>query len=234
MKRQWVSVGMAVVLGLSAFAAQADGLFSPRDLGTAKALNSDLSFRSLAESPATASMEIVNANAAAVSRNAATLDFNLAPGLNLQAHRVNSYNMDSGSLVSDEIVIALIEEQLDKNPKAAGFIFDGFPRTIPQAEALDASLAGRGQKVDAVIRLKVDENALIDRVTKRFEAEGRADDNPEAFKKRLVAYNTQTAPLVEVYSGQGKLREIDGMASVEDVSSSIAGILDGSDTGNSR
>jgi adenylate kinase len=78
-----------------------------------------------------------------------------------------------------------------------------------------------------VIRLKVNEQALIDRVTRRFEAEGRADDNPEAFKKRLVAYNTQTAPLVEVYSGQGKLREIDGMANVETVSGSIAGILDG-------
>jgi adenylate kinase len=135
--------------------------------------------------------------------------------------------MDSGSLVSDEIVIALIEEQLDKNPTATGFIFDGFPRTIPQATALDDSLAGRGQKVDVVIRLKVNEQALIDRVTRRFEAEGRADDNPEAFKKRLVAYNTQTAPLVEVYSGQGKLREIDGMANVETVSGSIAGILNG-------
>jgi adenylate kinase len=134
--------------------------------------------------------------------------------------------MDSGALVSDEIVIALIEEQLDTNPNAAGFIFDGFPRTIPQAEALDKSLASRGQKVDSVIRLKVDENALIARVTKRFEEEGRADDNPEAFKKRLVAYNSQTAPLVQVYAGQGKLAEIDGMAKVETVSAAIANILD--------
>jgi adenylate kinase len=134
--------------------------------------------------------------------------------------------MDSGSLVSDEVVISLIEEQLAKNPKVAGFIFDGFPRTIPQATALDESLARSGQKVDVVIRLKVDEQALIDRITRRFEAEGRADDNPEAFKKRLVAYNSQTAPLVEVYSGQGKLREIDGMADVETVSASIARILD--------
>ena len=134
--------------------------------------------------------------------------------------------MDSGSLVSDEVVISLIEEQLEKNPKVAGFIFDGFPRTIPQAKALDESLARSGQKVDVVIRLKVDEQALIDRITRRFETEGRADDNPEAFKKRLVAYNSQTAPLVEVYSGQGKLREIDGMADVETVSASIARILD--------
>ena len=135
--------------------------------------------------------------------------------------------MDSGSLVSDEIVIALIEEQLDRNPKAAGFIFDGFPRTIPQAEALDASLAKRGKKVDAVIRLKVDEAALLDRVTKRFEAEGRADDNPEAFKKRLVAYNAQTAPILPKYRGEGKLAEIDGMASVDSVAGAISGILDG-------
>lgn len=134
--------------------------------------------------------------------------------------------MDSGSLVSDEVVISLIEEQLEKNPKVAGFIFDGFPRTIPQAKALDESLARSGQKVDVVIRLKVDEQALIDRITRRFETEGRADDNPEAFKKRLLAYNSQTAPLVEVYSGQGKLREIDGMADVETVSAAIAGILD--------
>jgi adenylate kinase len=134
--------------------------------------------------------------------------------------------MDSGSLVSDEVVISLIEEQLAKNPKVAGFIFDGFPRTIPQAKALDESLARSSQKVDVVIRLKVDEQALIDRITLRFAAEGRADDNPEAFKKRLVAYNSQTAPLVEVYSGQGKLREIDGMADVETVSASIARILD--------
>jgi adenylate kinase len=134
--------------------------------------------------------------------------------------------MDSGSLVSDEVVISLIEEQLAKNPKVAGFIFDGFPRTIPQAKALDESLARSSQKVDVVIRLKVDEQALIDRITLRFEAEGRADDNPEAFKKRLVAYNSQTAPLVGVYSGQGKLREIDGMADVETVSASIARILD--------
>jgi len=147
----------------------------------------------------------------------------LSTGDMLRAAR--SSGSDLGKKVA--AIIALIEEQLDTNTKAAGFIFDGFPRTIPQAKALDDSLAGRGQKVDWVIRLKVDEAALIARVTKRFEAEGRADDNPEAFKKRLVAYNTQTAPLVEVYKGQGKLTEIDGMADVATVSASIAGILDG-------
>jgi adenylate kinase len=135
--------------------------------------------------------------------------------------------MDSGSLVSDEIVIALIEEQLDLNPKATGFIFDGFPRTIPQAEALDASLAMRGKKVDRVIRLKVDEDALLARVTKRFNEEGRADDNPEAFKKRLLAYNAQTAPLLPKYTKDGKLQEIDGMAAPDKVAAGISAILDG-------
>jgi adenylate kinase len=139
--------------------------------------------------------------------------------------------MDSGALVSDDIVIALIEEQLDRNPKAAGFIFDGFPRTIPQADALDAALAKRGKKVDAVIRLKVDEAGLLDRVTKRFEAEGRADDNPEAFKKRLAAYNAQTAPLLPKYAQEGKLTEIDGMASVDAVAASISRRLDGAGKG---
>jgi adenylate kinase len=134
--------------------------------------------------------------------------------------------MDSGGLVSDEIVIALIEEQLDTNPGAAGFIFDGFPRTIPQAEALDAALEKRGTRVHAVIRLKVDEPALIARVTQRFEAEGRADDNPEAFMKRLGAYNSQTAPLLPVYAGQGKLTEVDGMQDISVVSAAISTILD--------
>ncbi len=135
--------------------------------------------------------------------------------------------MDSGALVSDEVVIALIEEQLELNPKAPGFIFDGFPRTVPQAKALDESLEKRGTRVHAVIRLKVDEDSLIARVTRRFEAEGRADDNPEAFKKRLVAYNSQTAPLLPIYAEQGKLVEVDGMAEMDAVSRSIAAVIDG-------
>ena len=139
--------------------------------------------------------------------------------------------MDAGSLVSDEIVIALIEEQLDLNPDAPGFIFDGFPRTVPQAKALDEALAGRGKQVDAVIRLKVDEAALIARIEGRFAEEGRADDNPEAFKKRLAAYNEQTAPLLPIYAEQGKLKEVDGMADVDTVSASIGSVLDAAGEG---
>jgi len=134
--------------------------------------------------------------------------------------------MDNGQLVSDEIVIALIEEQLDSNPNAAGFIFDGFPRTVPQAEALDAILTKRGQKVDSVIRLCVEDESIITRITKRFEEQGRTDDNPETFKKRLTAYHDNTAPLLPYYSSQGKLTEVDGMATIESVSAAIAQVLD--------
>lgn len=134
--------------------------------------------------------------------------------------------MDEGGLVSDEIVIALIEEQLDNNPDAAGFIFDGFPRTIGQAEALDATLKSKGQKVDCVIRLCVEDESIINRIGKRFEEQNRPDDNPETFKKRLVAYHENTAPLLPYYSKQGKLTEVNGMADIEVVASSIARVLD--------
>ena len=140
--------------------------------------------------------------------------------------------MDRGDLVSDEIVIALIEEQLDLNPEANGFIFDGFPRTVPQAEALDALMEKHGSQVDGVIRLCVDDEALLARITKRFEEEGRKDDNPESFKVRLNNYNTQTAPLLPYYSAQGKLTEIDGMAAIDRVSDSIARVLNSNGKGN--
>jgi adenylate kinase len=134
--------------------------------------------------------------------------------------------MDSGSLVSDEIVVALIEEAFGANPKAAGFIFDGFPRTVPQAQALDELLRRHAEAIDLVIRLEVDAPSLIDRVTKRFEEQGRADDNPEAFKVRLQAYFDQTAPLLDYYEAQGKVVSVDGMADVESVARGIASALD--------
>ncbi len=134
--------------------------------------------------------------------------------------------MDAGHLVSDEVVIALIEDALVTHEGAAGFIFDGFPRTLGQAEALDAMLAGRGEKIDLVLRLLTRDEELIGRVEKRFLELGRADDNPEAYKKRLSAYNRDTAPLVPVYRSQGKLVEVDGMADVETVAAGIAKALD--------
>jgi adenylate kinase len=134
--------------------------------------------------------------------------------------------MDSGGLVSDEIVIALIEERVQACMGCAGFIFDGFPRTVAQAEALDALLARYDQRIDRVIRLEVDPEALMARVTKRFEEQGRPDDNPASFKVRLDAYTAQTAPLVPYYERQGVMVGVDGMADVETVAASIAAAID--------
>ena len=133
--------------------------------------------------------------------------------------------MERGELVTDEIVIALIEERLPEAEAAGGAIFDGFPRTIAQAEALDAMLKSRGAKIDLVLRLKVDDAALMQRVAGRFAESGRPDDNPESFKVRLDAYNTQTAPLLPYYEGQGKLFEVDGMGSIDTVAAGIDAAL---------
>lgn len=135
--------------------------------------------------------------------------------------------MDRGELVSDAIVIALIEERLDAAFAAGGAIFDGFPRTIDQAKALDELLATRNARVDVVLRLRVDDDALIARMANRAKETGgdRADDTVEVFKKRLDVYNDQTAPLLPYYEAQGKLVELDGMGSIEDVAAAIDAAL---------
>ena len=135
--------------------------------------------------------------------------------------------MERGELVTDEIVIALIDERLDEAEAAGGAIFDGFPRTVAQAQALDILLEGRGKQVDRVVRLKVDDAQLMARITKRFAEQGRADDNPETFAVRLNAYLTQTKPLLGYYEAQGKLAEVDGMAGMDEVSAQIAQAIDG-------
>jgi len=135
--------------------------------------------------------------------------------------------MQRGELVTDEIVIGLIEERLPETEAAGGAIFDGFPRTLAQAQALDAMLARRGSKIDVVVRLKVDDGVLVERVAGRFAESGRPDDNPESFKVRLDAYNNQTAPLLPYYKGQGKLVEVDGMASIDQVAAGIDEALTG-------
>jgi adenylate kinase len=134
--------------------------------------------------------------------------------------------MARGDLVPDEIVIALIEERLPEAEASGGAIFDGFPRTVAQAEALDAMLAGRGKKIDRVVRLLVDEPELLARVTGRFEQQGRPDDNPETFVTRLAAYNKQTAPLLPYYESTGKVREVNGMGTMDSVAADIAAALD--------
>ncbi len=139
--------------------------------------------------------------------------------------------MDAGQLVSDEIVNEIVSDRIDSADCARGFILDGYPRTVPQAIALGRMLEGKGLRLDSVIELKVDEDALVRRIENRvaetIAAGGtvRSDDNPEAFKKRLVEYREKTAPLSQHYAATGELKTVDGMASVETVTSEINRIL---------
>jgi adenylate kinase len=139
--------------------------------------------------------------------------------------------MARGELVPDDVVVAIIAERLEQPDVKKGFILDGFPRTVAQAEALDHMLKERKLALDAVIELKVDEGILLQRVEKRvgeMRARGepvRADDNPEALKKRLDAYRALTAPLTHYYAGKGQLQAVDGMASIADVSAAIERVL---------
>jgi adenylate kinase len=135
--------------------------------------------------------------------------------------------MERGELVSDDIVVELIESRLPEADAAGGAIFDGFPRTLAQAQALDLMLKRRGSQIDKVIRLKVDDEALMRRIAGRFAESGRPDDNPDSFTVRLAAYNTQTAPLLPYYEAQGKLTEVDGMGTIDEVAAGIDRALDG-------
>ena len=136
--------------------------------------------------------------------------------------------MEKGALVPDETVIGIIAERYDQPDCAHGAVFDGFPRTIAQAEALDGMLAQRGKRIDLVLELKVDDAALLARVESRIAAGGplRADDNAETLKKRLAVYYQSTAPLLDFYRAQGKLKTLDGMAPIDVVTREIASILD--------
>jgi adenylate kinase len=140
--------------------------------------------------------------------------------------------MDRGELVSDEIVVGIIAERYDQPDCANGAVFDGFPRTIAQAEALDGMLAARAKKIDRVIALTVDDSALVSRAEQRVKealAAGnkpRPDDTPETLKNRLVVYYKNTAPLLDFYKNQGKVATIDGMASIADVTKAIATAID--------
>ena len=141
--------------------------------------------------------------------------------------------MERGELVPDEVVVAIIAERISRPDAARGFVLDGFPRTVPQAQALDRLLAERGLKLDGVIELKVDEDMLLARIQKRvaeMTARGeklRADDNPEVLKGRLAAYRAQTAPLAGYYDAKGQLKPVDGMAPIDEVSAAIDRLLAG-------
>ncbi len=136
--------------------------------------------------------------------------------------------MAKGELVPDETVIEIIAERYDQPDCRNGAIFDGFPRTVPQAEALDAMLAKRGRKIDLVLELKVDDAVLLARVESRIKAGGilRSDDTPDTLAHRLSVYYRNTAPLIGYYGAQGKLKTLDGMAAISEVTRQIDAALD--------
>ena len=140
--------------------------------------------------------------------------------------------MARGELVPDDVVVTIVSDRIDQPDARNGFILDGFPRTVPQAHALDRILKEKGRKLDAVIELKVDEGILLDRIEKRIaETKGRgealrADDDPGVLKRRLAAYRDQTAPLIAYYRLQSVLRSVDGMAPIPEVARAIDQVLE--------
>ncbi|WP_298646725.1 adenylate kinase [uncultured Proteiniphilum sp.] len=134
--------------------------------------------------------------------------------------------MSRGELVPDELVIDILEGLIGKNGHIKGFVFDGFPRTLAQGEALGKMLQKHGEDVHAVVNLEVDEKELIDRLLKRGEISGRKDDNRETIESRLKVYHTQTAPLKEFYRARGILKKIEGVGSVDEIFRSIEKEID--------
>ncbi|MEQ9835941.1 MAG: adenylate kinase [Roseitalea porphyridii] len=137
--------------------------------------------------------------------------------------------MDAGKLVSDDIMVEMIARRIAQPDCARGFILDGFPRTVPQAEALDHMLADKGLAMDAVIEIQVDEDVLVDRIEARIaetpESERRADDTPETLRRRLDVYRQQTAPILPYYRNRGVLKSVDGMQSIDAVTTQIEELL---------
>lgn len=135
--------------------------------------------------------------------------------------------MDAGLLVPDEVVIGMIEAKLDQNPNVSGFIFDGFPRTIPQAEALDRLLKSKSTEIAAMIALVVEENELIQRLLLRGQSSGRPDDqNEELIRKRVLEYNSKTAQVAGYYKNQEKFFAVNGIGSIDDIYGEICEVIE--------
>lgn len=133
--------------------------------------------------------------------------------------------MNSGALVPDEITIAMLKEELDKNPQAKGFLFDGFPRTVPQAEALDNFMKENNSAIHHVIALDVTEAEVRTRIAKRRTTENRADDEEEKLNKRITEYFTKTIHVLPFYEKQGRLKTVQGIGNIDDIFKSICTIL---------
>ena len=135
--------------------------------------------------------------------------------------------MDNGDLVPDEVTIQMLQSEVDKNPQAAGFLFDGFPRTIAQAEALDKFLAGKNQKITATVALEANDEILVQRLLERGKTSGRPDDqDEEKIRNRYQEYNEKTAPLMDFYKAQHKFYAVDGIGSIEEVTERLSLVLD--------
>ena len=136
---------------------------------------------------------------------------------NTELGKIAKGYIDQGQLIPDELIIDILAKTLDSFENSKGVIFDGFPRTIPQAEALKKVLAERGQSVSIMLDLDVPENELMTRLIKRGQESGRADDNEETIKKRLVVYHSQTAPLIDWYKAEGQYCHINGLGTMEGI-----------------
>lgn len=134
--------------------------------------------------------------------------------------------MNSGQLVSDDITIAMLREEVEKNPQASGFLFDGFPRTVPQAEALDGLMKSMGTEIHAVVELEVTEEEVRSRIAKRKELEGRADDADDKLEKRIQEYFSKTVHVLPYYKDQNRLSSVNGIGAIDDIFGSIATVLD--------
>lgn len=141
--------------------------------------------------------------------------------------------MDRGELVPDEVTINMLQEEVDKNVDAKGFIFDGFPRTTAQAEALDSFLESKEMKIDATIALEADDEELIQRLLERGKVSGRTDDqDEEKIRNRFEEYNQKTSPLIDFYTEQGKFISVNGIGSIEEITQRLSNVIDSLETVN--